>query len=138
MYKHFALIILLLVLLAAVSINQRGQELNANNHPDLANFTPLNQRGLPNQMQHLLDSISQAALNNQWATAAHDIERLERTWNDLKPEHADKLNFIKETDKLIQVLHYNVWGRDPSGVLNTCRKLTTITGELANTIQKRE
>lgn len=83
-------------------------------------------------LQNSVDRVSEAALNGQWSTAASEVNRLERTWQTIKPNRQTELIVDDEIERLIQNLHFNVWGRDVQGVLNTGQQLTSRFSQLTS------
>ncbi len=132
MSKHAVFLIGLLIILIVVSVTQDSAIKSPNSSsPELIELTPLSESRFPNQLQSLVDRLSQAALDNHWATASDLVEQLERTWENMKPTDSTTLGIVQEVDRIIETLHYNVWGRDSTGVLNSSRKLTALFADLS-------
>lgn len=81
------------------------------------------------QLQAIINRVAQAAANDQWGTASTEVDRLQDFWHANKPGD-QQLTIVQQIDNHIQNLHYNVWGRDKAGVLNTTRELTEQLAQL--------
>lgn len=137
MKKHI-LFLSVLILLTVVLISQSHENVPLSNNLQLVEFDPTQENNTITTLQTLTDNVSQAALNGQWSTASLYVQRLENSWNRIKPRTSSDLNLVREIDYHIQNLHYNVWGRDPKGVLNTTSKITTKLAQILVELQQRE
>ncbi len=84
------------------------------------------------QMQVLLDRLSEAAINEQWSTAALVLQQLGDKWRALTPEGTNQLEAEREIEQNIEALQRNVWSQDEQAVLSTAQKLTVLLNQFTS------